>query len=78
MADAEPKKQVMLKTILTAEFVYPEEAKTVAEVEHRKILTMVTDKAAERLQPIFRAMLTEILDAQSKHYVNTEKVKVEE
>jgi len=68
MAD-EPK-QVMLKTILTAEFVYPTEAKTVEEVEHRKILQMVTDKATERMQPIFRAMITEVLDAQSKHYVN--------
>ena len=68
MAD-EPE-QATLNTILTAEFVYPNEPKSVTEIEHRKILQMVTDKATQRMQPIFRALLIEILEAQSKHYVN--------
>jgi nitrate reductase assembly molybdenum cofactor insertion protein NarJ len=70
-------KQVMLKTVVAAEFVYPDEATTIEQIEHRKILQMVTDKAAERLQPIFRAILTEILDAQSRHYVHPIKEKTE-
>ena len=71
MAD-EPKKEPMLRTTIEAEFIYPDGATTPEELAHRKLLQTITDKAVVRLQPIFRAMTIEILEAQSAHYVNQE------
>lgn len=73
MAKKKNPNQTLFKTVVNAEFIYPEDPKTPEETAHRAILKRTCDKACERLQPIFRLMLIEMLEAQSKHYTTDKK-----
>lgn len=60
---------VQLGVALNAQFSWAEEPKNDEEKASREVSNAVLQVAAEKLQPIVSAMLVELLEAQSKHYI---------